>query len=131
MCLLMISISSTDQTNPKSLDPLETLFLYPPSSAKPYVWWHWMGTNFSRAGITKDLEAMKDAGIGGATIFNLSSKIHEPHATSLNEPWPEQTYRSPAYWDAIRFAAAEAQRFGTGNRAAQHRGLRYNRRSVD
>ena len=91
---------------------LEYLFLNPPTSIKPYVWWHWMGSNFSKSGITKDLEAMKSMGIGGATIFNLSSAVQESHAPTQNNPWPEQTYRSPAYWEALKFAASEAQRLG-------------------
>jgi hypothetical protein len=71
-----------------------------------------MGANFSKDGITKDLEAMKAAGIGGATIFNLSSAVQESQAPTLNNPWPDQTYRSPKYWDALRHAAAEADRLG-------------------
>lgn len=91
---------------------LESLFLNPPTTAKPYVWWHWMGSNFSKEGITRDLEAMKAMGIGGATIFNLTSAVQESHAPTQNNPWPEQTYRSPAYWDAMKHAASEAQRLG-------------------
>jgi hypothetical protein len=87
-------------------------FLNPPVAARPYVWWHWMGANFSKDGITRDLEAMKASGIGGATIFNLSSAVQESHAPTLNNPWPDQTYRSPKYWEAIRHAAAEADRLG-------------------
>jgi hypothetical protein len=91
---------------------LEEDFRDPPVATRPYVWWHWMGPNFSKAGITKDLEAMKAAGIGGATIFNLSSAVQESHAPTLNNPWPDQTYRSPKYWEALRHAAAEAGRLG-------------------
>jgi hypothetical protein len=94
------------------LSDLEARFLNPPASVKPYVWWHWMGPNFSKIGITKDLEAMKAMGIGGATIFNLASAVQETHAPTLNNPWPAQTYRSPAYWEAIKHAAAEAKRLG-------------------
>lgn len=91
---------------------LEDDFRNPPVAARPYVWWHWMGPNFSKDGITKDLEAMKASGIGGATIFNLSSAVQESHAPTENNPWPDQTYRSPKYWEAIRHAAAEADRLG-------------------
>ena len=91
---------------------LESDFQNPPTESKPYVWWHWMGSNFSKSGITKDLEAMKAMGIGGATIFNLSSAVQESHAPTQNNPWPDQTYRSPKYWDALKFAASEAQRLG-------------------
>ena len=91
---------------------LEEDFRDPPVGARPYVWWHWLGPNFSKDGITRDLEAMKDAGIGGATIFNLSSSVMESHAPTEHNPWPDQTYRSPKYWEAVRHAAAEAKRLG-------------------
>lgn len=91
---------------------LEDDFREPPVVARPYVWWHWLGPNFSKEGITKDLEAMKASGIGGATIFNISSSVMESHAPTENNPWPDQTYRSPKYWEAIRHAAAEAKRLG-------------------
>ena len=55
---------------------------------------------------------MKAMGIGGATIFNLSSAVQESHVPTLNNPWPEQTYRSPAYWAAVKHAIAEAKRLG-------------------
>jgi hypothetical protein len=91
---------------------LEQNFKNPPIMTRPYVWWHWMGSNFSKEGITKDLEAMKASGIGGATIFNIASAVQESHKPTLNNPWPDQTYRSPKYWDALKHAAAEAQRLG-------------------
>ncbi len=91
---------------------LESDFLNPPMSVRPYVWWHWLGPNFSKEGITKDLEAMNATGIGGATIFNITSSVNESHAPTGNNPWPDQTYRSPKYWEAIKHAAAEAKRLG-------------------
>lgn len=93
-------------------DVLRNHFQNPPATAKVYVYWHWMGSNFSKAGITKDLEAMKATGIGGATIFNLTSAVQETQSPTQNNPWPDQTYRSPAYWDALKHAAAEARRLG-------------------
>lgn len=87
-------------------------FRDPPASARPYVWWHWMGSNFSTEGITKDLEAMASAGIGGATIFNLTSAVQESQAPTGNNPWPDNSYRSKAYWNALRHACAEGRRLG-------------------
>lgn len=95
--------------------PISTLakeFQQPPMTYRPYVWWHWMGSNFSKEGIRKDLEAMKESGIAGATIFNLASAVQESHRPVENNPWPEQTYRSEAYWEAIRYAAEQAERLG-------------------
>jgi len=110
--ILIFSNYACKQKESTSLNNIEEQFLNPPTEVKPYVWWHWMGSNFSKEGITKDLEAMKESGIGGATIFNLASAVQESHYPTLNNPWPEQTYRSPAYWEALKHAAAEADRLG-------------------
>jgi hypothetical protein len=116
--LLIISIPSAhaqrniSKVQSREGSSLENDFLNPPVSARPYVWWHWLGSNFSKEGITKDLEAMKSAGVGGATIFNISSSVVESHLPTLNNPWPDQTYRSPKYWEAVRYAASEAKRLG-------------------
>jgi hypothetical protein len=110
LCILISWAALVCPTSAQST--LERDFKNPPVKTRPYVWWHWMGSNFSKEGITKDLEAMKASGIGGATIFNIASAVQESHKPTLNNPWPDQTYRSPKYWDALRHAAAEAQRLG-------------------
>lgn len=71
-----------------------------------------MGPNFSEEGITRDLEAMKETGVAGATIFHITSAVQESQAPTLNNPWPENTYRSSRWWGAMRHAAAEAERLG-------------------
>lgn len=96
----------------ESLQQLANNFKEPPIYYRPNVWWHWLGSNFSKEGITKDLEAMKEAGIGGATIFNIASSVQNTHAPIDNNPWPEQTFRSEAYWDAFKHTMAEAKRLG-------------------
>jgi hypothetical protein len=55
---------------------LEEGFRNPPAGAMPYAWWHWMNGNVTREGITADLEAMAEAGIGGALIFDLAGPHH-------------------------------------------------------
>lgn len=109
--LLALTALASASASP-AFEDLEQSFRNPPVSARPYVWWHWMGPNFSESGITKDLEAMAASGIGGATIFNLTSAVQESHAPTQNNPWPENTYRSPGYWSALRHAATEARRLG-------------------
>lgn len=91
----------------KTLESLAAEFGAPSDRYKPHAWWHWLGTNYSKTGMTKDLEAMKESGIGGVVIFNAPSWL-DP----AKNPWPEQTYRSPAYWDALGHALAEARRLG-------------------
>jgi hypothetical protein len=50
-------------------DDLEQLFDHPPDTAKPRVMWMWMGCHLNQSGITRDLEALHDAGFGGTLMF--------------------------------------------------------------
>ena len=84
-------------------DKLKADFINPPHQARVQAFWHWQGEYFTKEGITKDLEAMKAAGLGSALILNLGSNTR-------NNPWPENTYRSRNYWDALLHAAKEAKR---------------------
>lgn len=97
---------------PETLFSLAGKFKQPTDEYRPHVWWHWLGSNFSKEGITKDLEAMKESGIGGATIFNIASSVQESHFPMDNNPWPEQRFRSDAYWDAMKHTMKEAERLG-------------------
>lgn len=89
---------------------LEEDFDNPPQSAGVWAWWHWCGSNVSKSGITRDLEAMKAAGLGGATMFNIQSKGTSDQME--NSLYPGFTYRNEAYWEMLRFATAEAKRLG-------------------
>jgi hypothetical protein len=93
------------------IDPADA-FRSPPESARPYVLWHWMGSNVSESGITRDLEAMKESGIGGATIYSLSDTTIPWAYTILNSPTPNIVAFSDVWWAMIRHAAIEAHRLG-------------------
>ncbi|WP_380601128.1 glycosyl hydrolase [Steroidobacter flavus] len=45
-------------------------FKNPPMSARPRVWWHWMGGNITAEGAALDLEWMKRIGLGGVHVFS-------------------------------------------------------------
>jgi hypothetical protein len=70
---------------------IEKSFLNPPSSARPWVFWYWMHGAVSKEGITADLEAMKEVGIGGAYLMPIkdtSSTIpFQPTARQLTPYW--------------------------------------------
>ena len=112
LALMLVCVTSIAGNGKTGTAALAKMFAQPPIEYGPYVWWHWMGSNFSKEGIRKDLEAMRQSGIAGATIFNITSAVQESHYPIDNNPWPEQTYRSEAYWDALTFAAQEAERLG-------------------
>jgi hypothetical protein len=83
-------------------DPLATGFLSPPDSAKPQTWWHWMNGNITKEGITADLKAMKQIGLGGATIVNVDCDI----------PAGPVKFMGPEWRDDFKFAVQEANRLG-------------------
>lgn len=95
-------------------DDPETVFRHPPFDAKPGVWWHWMGCNVTKDGITRDLEAFRDAGIGEATVFGMAD-VCTPWAASIpNSPTQGLVAFTDPWWELLRFAAAEARRTGVG-----------------
>lgn len=91
----------TAQTN-----SLKSAFLNPPESAKPWVFWYWMQAAVTREGITADLEAMKEIGIGGAYLVPIKGAANPPFIT------PPAIQLSPEWWKLLRFAFEEADRLG-------------------
>jgi len=92
---------------------LDRLFQNPPASARPTVYWFWMGQNITRAGITGDLEAIKAAGFGGMTMCNLGDLCTPWPCPIANSPLPDIVpYVSVEWWDLLHFAAEESERLG-------------------
>jgi hypothetical protein len=86
----------------KASSTLEENFKNPPPSTKPKTWMHAMSGNMSKAGLTKDLEAMAKAGIGGLLLFNITQGI----------PDGPIKYNSEEHHQMITHAATEAERLG-------------------
>lgn len=93
-------------------DELEQIFERPPEAAKPRVLWMWMGRHVSRDGITRDLEALRDAGFGGTTLFSLSDMPTTWSADIGDSVKPEIVTWSEPWWKLVRHAAAESERLG-------------------
>ena len=91
---------------------LEKGFSDPPMSFRPYAMWYWMGSNYTYAAVNEELEGMCEEGLGGAVVFNVSSMPLDAEASISNSFNDWQTYRSPAYWETLKFACAEGKRLG-------------------
>jgi len=99
-CLLIALVFSTHL----SAQNIEQRFLNPPVEAQPWVFWYWMHGAVSKAGITADLEAMKEVGIGGAYLMPIKD-------TSSNIPFqPTVRQLTPEWWGMVQFAMQEAKR---------------------
>ena len=78
----------------------ETNFQTPPDSAKPWVYWFWLNSNITREGLTADLEAMKQAGIGGVLIMEVDQ----------GAPVGDVPFAGPKWLELFKHACAEAKR---------------------
>ena len=106
------SSRSSIGTMPEPVTDLAKAFVVPPDSTRPYVLWMWMGSNISKEGITLDLEAMKEAGIGGATIFSLADTLTPWAGVIQKSPTPEIVTFTEPWWLMVRHAASECRRLG-------------------
>ncbi|MFM7183138.1 MAG: glycosyl hydrolase [Verrucomicrobiales bacterium] len=83
---------------------LESSFKSPPAGARPWVFWFWINGNISREGITKDLEAMKNVGIGGVIWMEVSGPRWAPRGPIEAD--------SKEWHDCMQWAITEADRLG-------------------
>ncbi len=87
-----------------AVDDLARGFASPPPAAKPWVFWFWINGNISREGITADLEAMKQVGIGGALWMEVSGMAWAPDG--------KVKAHTPAWHDCMQWAVKECDRLG-------------------
>jgi hypothetical protein len=84
----------------------KTVWTKPSEEAKPWVFWYWLHGAVSAEGITADIKAMKQAGIGGAYLMPIKDtakpSIYQPAARQL----------SPLWWKMVKHAMSEAARHG-------------------
>jgi hypothetical protein len=68
------------------------------------VFWYWYQASISKEGITADLQAMKEAGIGGAYLMPIKGSANPPLMDSV------VVQLTPQWWDMINHAFKEAKR---------------------
>jgi hypothetical protein len=92
----------------QSISELHRSFADPPDSSRIMMRWWWFGPAATDVEITRELEQMKAAGIGGVEIANLYPlALDDPNSGFHNTP-----FLSPEHLAALRFAAQEARRLG-------------------
>ena len=100
--LFFVGIISAQEVHKKET----TEFMPTIESSRPWVYWYWMQSAYSKPGITADLETMKQAGIGGAYLMTIKGPANPP----LMDPPVLQL--SKEFWDLVHFALTEADRLG-------------------
>ena len=77
-------------------------FKNPPGEARSTAYWAWLDSNVSKEGITADLEAMKEQGMGGALQMVLEQRI-APGSVVCD---------TSEYWEMVAHAIKEGARLG-------------------
>jgi hypothetical protein len=107
-CLTFFALTGMAQSRNSHLvnDQFKRAFLHPSEAAKPWVFWYWMQAAVTRGGITADLQAMKEAGIGGAYLMPIKGAANPPYLT------PPVEQLTPEWWAMVKFTMQEADRIG-------------------
>ena len=93
---------SEDKLSPVEFQKIQTGFVTPHDSNSVWCYWYWIGDDISKEGITKDLEAMKEVGIGAAFIGNINPDEVDGRVPMLSEEW----------WEHMVHAVNEGKRIG-------------------
>jgi hypothetical protein len=86
--------------------PLEQGWDTPPRLARTRVWWWWLNGYTDKETITRELEAMKAAGIGGANVIDAGGDNQDGNRRLPHGP----DFATPAWRGLFRHAMAEAAR---------------------
>ncbi len=107
LAVLLFSRFVTAQEG-QGMDALHRSFVSPPDSSRIMMRWWWFGPAAEKFEITRELEQMKSAGIGGvevATLYPLA--LDNPSTGFHNTP-----FLSQEHLDGLKWAAHEANRLG-------------------
>ncbi len=88
----------------------DDVFLNPPATAHAGVWWHWMGSQVTREGITADLDWMQRMGITSATIFGMCDSCTPWAKRIAHVPTNGLRPFTPEWWKLFAFACREGQK---------------------
>ncbi|UMB54112.1 hypothetical protein MKD41_01220 [Lutibacter sp. A64] len=97
-----MSCNTGSKFSSKEFENLKEGFSTPADTNTVWCYWYWINDDISKDGITKDLEAMKKAGIGGALIGNINPAHKDGKVPMLSEDW----------WSHMVHAVVEGKRIG-------------------
>ena len=102
IALIAVHCTSPHKMSPVDFQNIQTGFITPNDSNTVWCYWYWINDDISKEGITKDLEAMKEVGIGAAFIGNINPPEVDGPVPILSKHW----------WDCMVHAVNEGKRIG-------------------
>ncbi len=100
--LLIGLLSACSAKHVADSSPLAYGFDHPQDTARTKVWWFLGETETTREGITADLEAFRQQGVGGVVYYD------QVHGKGVGA----DTVFSDVWWQSLVFSAQEAKRLG-------------------
>lgn len=79
---------------------------YTADDARPWTFWYWMYGAVTPEGITADLEAMKQVGLGGAYLMPIKGVDQGPEYEG------QAQQLTPEFWEMVDHSMKEAKRLG-------------------
>jgi hypothetical protein len=104
--LALLTVLLLALTSAVVADELERNFVAPPDTAKLSSYWWWLNGNVTREAITRDLEALKEKGFGGALITDAGGANQDGNRQVPHGP----DFASPQWRELYRHALREAAR---------------------
>src|SRR3712207_2631647 len=90
------------------IEEIQQFFQNPPDDARVMMRWWWFGPAVTKAEITRELRAMKEAGIGGIEIQPVYPVTLDDTETGIKT----LPFLSDEFIDALRHANDEARALG-------------------
>jgi len=103
IALVLTLPAKSQRLSGQKSDPLRNLFIHIPDTVQTSVYWYWMSDNISKAGVIKDLHAMKKVGINRAFIGNIGYG---------ETPYGKVKMLSDEWWDITHTALKTATELG-------------------
>ena len=100
--IFLISCSDKAKLSVAEFESVKSGFITPADTNKVWCYWYWLNDDISKEGVTKDLEAMKEAGIGGAFIGNINPDEVNGRVPLFSDQW----------WEIMVHAVNEGKRLG-------------------
>jgi len=86
---ILVAAATSCEPPATDIDAIRANFVSPPESCRPGVYWYFMDGNLSKEGITKDLEAMKESGIGYVTFLEVNAGVPRGEIDFMSDEWKE------------------------------------------
>ena len=104
--IVLLSITFVGCGTRQNMPTEEQSVRYTADDARPWTFWYWMYGAVTPEGITADLEAMKQVGLGGAYLMPIKGVGQGPEYEG------QAQQLTPEFWEMVDHSMKEAKRLG-------------------